>query len=256
MGFLSCEEVIDVELQESTPRLVVEASIIWEKGTIGNTQIISLTTTTPYFNTDISPASDALVQVISSSGKLYEFDELDPGIYVNNNFFPELNKEYQLTIQYNNEVYTATESMIPVVDLEEVEQTFNGGFSGEDIELKAYFYDPAEFLNFYLVQFFVDDLSLQIYNDEFINGNRTFAYFSDEDLEVGDDVIFEIQGLSERFYEYLYILSSQAGENNGSPFQTQPTTVRGNIINQTNTENFAFGYFRLSQSYKLDYTIQ
>ena len=256
MGFLSCEEVIDVELQESTPRLVVEASIIWEKGTIGNTQIISLTTTTPYFNTDISPASDALVQVISSSGKLYEFDELDPGIYVNNNFFPELNKEYQLTIQYNNEVYTATESMIPVVDLEEVEQTFNGGFSGEDIELKAYFYDPAEILNFYLVQFFVDDLSLQIYNDEFINGNRTFAYFSDEDLEVGDNVIIEIQGLSERFYEYLYILSSQAGENNGSPFQTQPTTVRGNIINQTNTENFAFGYFRLSQSNKLDYTIQ
>lgn len=256
MTFCSCEEVIEVDLQESEPRLVVEASIIWEKGTRGNTQSINLTTTTPYFDSGISPAKDALVQVISSSGEIYEFNELEAGVYVNTDFLPELNKEYQLTIQYNNEVYTASESMFPVVDLEEVEQSENGGFGGNDIELKAYFTDPAEIPNYFLFKFFFEDLSLQIYDDEFTNGNRTFAYYSNEDLKVGDEVNFKIQGISERFYEYLYILSSQAGENNGGPFQTQPTTVRGNIINETNPENFAFGYFRLSQSSQLDYTIQ
>jgi hypothetical protein len=256
MTFCSCEEVVEVDLQESTPRLVVEASIIWERDSSGNTQIINLTTTTPYFDSDISPAKDALVKVVSSSGEIYEFNEVDPGIYVNTNFLPVLNKEYQLSIQYNNEVYSATESMVPVVDLEEVEQTLNGGFSGNDIELKAYFKDPIEIPNYYLFKFFFEDISIQIYDDEFTDGNRTFAYFSDEDLKVGDEVNFEIQGISERFYEYLYILSSQAGENNGGPFQTQPTTVRGNIINESNLDNFAFGYFRLSQSNQLDYTIQ
>lgn len=256
LGFLSCEEVVDVELQESDPRLVIEASIIWDKNTNGNYQIISLTTTSPYFDDEIPPATDALVKVQSQSGEIYEFTEVDPGIYISTNFSPELNKEYQLTIQYNNEVYTASETMVPVVELQNVEQSINGGFSGDDIELKAYYQDPAEARNFYLFKFFFDDLSLQIYDDEFTNGNRTFAYFSDEDLEIGDQVNFTIQGISERFYEYLYILSSQAGENNGGPFQTQPTTVRGNIVNETNPENFAFGYFRLSQSSELIYTIQ
>tara|TARA_R100000935_G_scaffold15157_1_gene30165 strand:- start:785 stop:1594 length:810 start_codon:yes stop_codon:yes gene_type:complete len=255
-SFYSCEEVVEIDLQESTPRLVVEASIIWEKGTNGNTQIISLSTTTPYFNTDISPAIDAIVVVISSSGETYNFDEVDPGIYVNTNFLPEINKEYRLRIRYNNEVYTAIETMTTVVELEDVEQTTNGGFSGNDIELKAYFNDPAEISNYYLFRFIYEDLSVQIYDDEFTNGNRTFAYFSNEDLKAGDEVSFEIQGISQSFYEYLYILSSQAGENNGGPFQTQPTTVRGNLINETNEDNFAFGYFRLSQSTKLNYTIQ
>ncbi len=252
----SCEEVVEVDLQESKPRLVVEASIIWEKGNSGNTQIITLTTTSSYFASAISPAKDAMVEVISSTGDTFNFNEIEPGIYVNTNFLPEINMEYRLTIRYKNEMYTAKEIMIPVVELENVEQTLNGGFSGNDIELKAYFNDPAEISNYYLFKFIFDDLSVQIYDDEFTNGNRTFAYFSNKDLTIGDEVRFEIQGISESFYEYLYILSSQAGENNGGPFQTQPTTVRGNIINETNEGNFAFGYFRLSQSNKLDYKIQ
>ncbi len=252
----SCEEVVEVDLQESPPRLVIEASIVWNKSSAGNFQIIRLTTTTPYFDTDISPAKNAIVEIVSNSGDSFKFIEEDSGIYVNTNFLPEVNKEYRLTIRYNNEVYSATESLIPVVNLEEVEQTLNGGFSGDDIELKAYFTDPVEISNYYLFKFYVEDISIQINDDEFTNGNRTFAYFSDEDLKVGDVVNFEIQGISERFYEYLYILSSQAGESNGGPFQTQPTTVRGNIVNETNPDNFAFGYFRLSQSDNLQYTIQ
>lgn len=253
---ISCEEVIQVDLQESEPRLVVEASIVWEKGSSGNYQIIKLTTTRPYFDADYSPAKDAIVKIISSAGDSYSFIEENPGIYVNTNFLPELNTEYKLTILYSNEEYSATEFMIPVVNIEEVEQSLNGGFSGDEIELKAYYTDPPEVPNYYLFKFVLEDISIQIYEDEFTNGNRTFAYFSDEDLEIGDMVSFEIQGISERFYEYLFILSSQAGENNGGPFQTQPTTVRGNIINETNPDNFAFGYFRLSETNNLDYTIQ
>jgi len=252
----SCEEVVDIDLQESKPRLVVEASIIWEKESLGNNQTIILSNTAPFYNSENPPAEGAIVTINSSTEETYLFIEIAPGIYENKNFKPELDKEYTLSINYKNEIYTANEKMISVVDLENVEQSLNGGFSGDNIELKAYYVDPVEMENFYLFKFFYDDSSLQIYDDEFTNGNRTFAYFSDEDLKSGDQVNFEIQGISERFYEYLYILSSQAGENNGGPFQTQPTTVRGNIINTTNTENFAFGYFRLSQSDKLTYKVE
>ncbi len=253
---IACEDVVEVDLEQSDPRLVVEASIIWENDTSGNNQIIRLTTTAPFFDSEIPPATEAIVEIISETGTIYNFNEVDPGIYRNDNFNPQINARYTLNIEYKEELYTATETLIPVVPLEEITQSKNGGFNSDEYELKGFYTDPQEEQNFYLVRFTFEDLSIQIYDDEFTNGNRTFAYFSNEDLKIGDEVNFEIQGISEQFYNYLYILSSQAGTNNGGPFQTQPTTVRGNIVNITNPDNFAFGYFRLSQSNDLSYKIQ
>jgi hypothetical protein len=54
----------------------------------------------------------------------------------------------------------------------------------------------------------------------------------------------------------MSILISLAGSNNGSPFQSPPATVRGNIVNQTNEANYALGYFSLSEIDSLEYTIE
>lgn len=255
-SFYSCEDIVEVDLKESPPRLVIEASILWPKNTQGKVQLVRLTTTAPFFE-DQSPAAEgASVSIFSETGVEFIFDEIESGIFRNDQFYPELNKTYELEVEYRGEVYRATETLLPVVPLEYIEQTESGGFGGENIELKAYFTDPANIQNYYLVRFFYEELSIQIYEDKFTDGNRTFAYFSNEDLTPGEEVGFEIQGISKRFYEYLFILRSQAGTNGGGPFQTQPTTVRGNIINTTNPDNFSFGYFRLSETDFLDYTIQ
>lgn len=256
LGIYSCEEVVDVALEESPPRLVVEASILWEKETEGDFQMIRLTTTAPFFADSIPPAEGAQVSVMSENGTLYVFEEMEPGFYFNDIFSPELNASYDLEIIYEDEVYIARESLMPVSSLEYVEQSTGGGFGGEDIELRAYYFDPPELENYYFFRFFTEDLSIQISEDEFTDGNLTFAYFSNEDLIAGAEVQLEIQGISKRFYEYMFILRSQAGTNGGGPFQTQPTTVRGNIINTTNPDNFAFGYFRLSETDLLEYTIE
>ena len=47
-----------------------------------------------------------------------------------------------------------------------------------------------------------------------------------------------------------------ASGNDGNPFQTTPTSVRGNIINQTDASNNSLGYFRLSEVDTKEYTIQ
>lgn len=253
---VSCEEVVEVELEESTPRLVVEASLLWQKGTEGNFQVIKLTTTAPFYDDETPPAEGAQISVLSETGELYNFEEIDPGIYLNEQFAPELNKKYELSIIYQDETYLAMESLIPVSELQFIEQNSNGGFGGEDTELKLYYNDPAGVNNYYLFRFLFDDLSIQLYEDEFTDGNLSFAYFSNEDLVPGEEVGFDIQGISKNFYEYMFILRSQAGTNGGGPFQTQPTTVRGNIVNITNPDNFAFGYFRASETDFLAYTIE
>lgn len=251
----ACEDVVDVELRESEPRLVIEASLLWNEEQQTNVQIIRLSTTAPYFDEQVPTVNGASVKVTTGTGEEYIFEEIGDGLYENKQLVPLLNVDYELEVIYNEEIYTATEQLVPAPELQTVEQEL-GGFSGEDYEFKVYYEDPAEMQNFYLFRYVNEQFSLQIYDDEFTNGQRTFAFFDDEDARPGDLVLFEIQGISSGFYDYMFILRSQAGNANGGPFQTQPSVVRGNIVNRTNPKNFAFGYFRLSEVDVLTYEVE
>ena len=59
-------------------------------------------------------------------------------------------------------------------------------------------------------------------------------------------------GISKSYYDYIKILISQLG--GVGLFESTPVDVKGNCINTTNPENYAFGYFRLSQVVKTSYT--
>lgn len=252
----SCEEVVQVDLQESEPRLVVEASINWVKNTTGNNQKIRLSTTVPFYEDETAPVTNAIVKVTSEDGRIFPFVHESGGYYVTHDFRPQMGASYELTIQYKDEVYTATETMIPVVDIDHIEQSKSGGFGGNDYEIKAFYEDPAGQPNYYLFIFRTDKSTLEIYKDEFTDGNEIFGYYSDEDLEAGDKINIEMAGISRDYYQYLFVLRSQIGNSGGGPFETQPATVKGNIVNQSNKDNFAFGYFRLSEMTNTTYTIE
>ncbi|GAA4811868.1 DUF4249 domain-containing protein [Litoribaculum gwangyangense] len=256
---VSCEDVIDINLNNAQPRLVIDASMNWLKGTDGSNQTIKLTLTAPFFDKNIPPATGATVTVTDSNNNTFNFiEEGISGIYKNNSFIPEINGIYNLTINYNSEIYTASETLIPTVPIEFVEQKNEGGFTGDEIEIKAYYTDPLDMDNFYLFEFLVNSKSikqLEVYDDEFTDGNQIFAFYSDENLEAGDELIIRNLGISRRHYEFMNILLQQTDDQSGDPFQTQPATVRGNCINQTNPENYPFGYFRVSEVDELTYTI-
>lgn len=254
LSLISCEEVVDVDLEESAPRLVVEASLLWNTEQEENKQVIRLTTTTAYFEDKIPAATGATVTILTATGEEYVFNEVTDGVFTNENIPPVLNVDHQLVITYEDEVYVATAQFVPAPPLDYVEQSL-GGFSGDEVEFKLFYRDPAGVENYYLFRYINEKISLQIYEDEFTDGNQTFAFFSDEDAEPGDMVGFQLEGISEGFYEYMYILRSQSGTG-GGPFQTQPSIVRGNIVNTTNPENFAFGYFRLSEKNMLTYEVE
>ncbi|WP_369995919.1 DUF4249 domain-containing protein [Winogradskyella sp.] len=258
--FLGCEDVIDVNLNEAQPRLVIEASINWLKNTTGNEQNIKLSLSSPFYDDDIVPANNATVIITDENNTTFIFTENnETGIYTNNNFIPAIDRTYTLTIDYNNEVYTATETLKSVVPIDYVEQNNDGGFAGEDIELKAYYTDPANEDNYYFFEFISDipvTPTLEVYEDEFTNGNQIFGYYTEEDLEPGDIVTIRNYGVSQQFYEFMFILLQQSSDEGGGPFETQPATVRGNCINQTNPENYPYGYFRLSEVDEIIYTVE
>jgi len=48
---ISCEDVVEVNLVEAQPRLVVDAALQWKKGTTGEEQTIRLSRTRGFFVT-------------------------------------------------------------------------------------------------------------------------------------------------------------------------------------------------------------
>lgn len=255
----SCEDVIDVDVPTSEPRLVIDASINWFKETSGNEQSIKLTLTAPFFDNGVPPANDADVLITDENGNVFNFLEEDnSGIYKNTDFVPVIDLAYTLTVIYQNETYTATDKLLSVADFERVEQNLEGGFDGEETEIKAFFTDPIDEENYYFFEFIPNipvTPTLDTFKDEFVNGNEIFGFYVEEDLNPGNEVIIRNYGVSEEFYEYMFVLLQQTG-GGGGPFETQPATVRGNCINTTNPDNYPLGYFRLSEVSEIIYTVQ
>lgn len=254
----SCEDVIDLELPTSEPKLVIDASIDWLKGTSGNEQSIKLSLTTGFYEIEVPPANNASVIITDNNNNSFEFiEDGNSGIYNNNSFLPEIESEYNLTIIYNGQTYVATETLKSVSEITRVEQNLEGGFTGEETEIKAFFNDPVEEENYYFFEFTPSlpvTPTLDTFEDEFVNGNEIFGLYIEEDLDSGQSVTIRNHGVSERFFEFMFLLLQQT-ESDG-PFATQPATVRGNCINQTNPDNYPLGYFRLSEVVELVYTVE
>ena len=255
--FTSCEDVIDVDLDSSSERLVIDAEILWKKQTDGTQQEIKLSRLTNYYETETIKVSDAQVLIKNSAGESFIFQESEEeGTYKCTDFLPQLLETYTLEIVVDEELYTATETLIPVPEINRIEQDDEGGFLGDEIEVSFFYNDPVDETNFYLTDIRTTFLPLPEYNltdDDFYNGNEIEDSFSDEDLEVGDDIRITFRGISASFYNYMNLILETTS---GNPFSTPPANIRGNIINQTQTENYALGYFRLSEGHQFTYTVE
>lgn len=256
----SCEEVIEVDLDTAPPKLVIDASIDWVKNTAGNEQKITLSTTTGYYDEEFPTVSGANITVTNSAKKAFTFAEKSgTGEYVCNNFEPIIGETYTLTINLNGQTYTATETLINAPDIEDqIDQNDKGGFGGDEVEITYYFQDNGAQDNYYLHSFANPRVAypeFQVENDENTQGNRTPVFYANKDLKPGDVINIKLYGVSKRYSEYFKKIA-QASGNGGNPFPTTPVGVRGNIVNETDSKNFAFGYFKLSEVDTKDYTIK
>ncbi|MCF8321577.1 MAG: DUF4249 domain-containing protein [Flavobacterium sp.] len=256
----SCEDVIEVDLETASPKLVVFASIQWKKGTSGNEQKVRLTTTTGYFDEVIPTVSGADVTVTNAGNTVFNFIETpNTGEYKCSNFDPVIDQEYVLTIKLNGQTYTATETLKSVPTIKTTIQKNDGGFTGEEIEIKSFFDDPVNEDNYYMFKFKSSALAIpsyDIFDDSFTQGNENFGLYINEELESGDNLDITLFGISKRYFEYMRKLTAVAGSTSGGPFATAPASVRGNIVNQTNFKNFAFGYFNLSETDYRNYVVE
>ncbi|WP_072973267.1 DUF4249 domain-containing protein [Flavobacterium saccharophilum] len=256
--FSSCEDTVTLDLETGETKIVVDAEIIWQKGTTGNEQTIKISKTAPYYNNTTPKVSGAQVRIENTNGDVFTFNETQPGSYVCTNFVPVINMDYTLYVTAEGQSFTAVEKLTSVTPIDKIEQAIVPDFDGKDvIELTFYYKDPANETNYYLTDYQSEFLLFPEYeltDDELFNGNEISTRYSDSDkMKAGNTVNITHRGVSKNFYNYMNLILEVYG---GSPFSIPPGNIRGNIVNTSDSNNFAFGYFRLCEADKVSYLVK
>jgi hypothetical protein len=265
ISLISCQDVVDVDLETAQERLVIEALIGWENGTTGNNQQIRLSKTASFYTNEIAYATGANVKVINTNTLTeFIFTETTNGSYETNSFIPVLGDIYRLEINYNGQNYTSEEKLLATPAIANIVQTTANGFSTTDPEVNIYFQDDINQDNYYRTIFTqyrpsiseiidTDDYNL---SDEFENGNLMSDFYESEDILVNDEFEIVLYSITEGFYNFIALLNVQADSGIG-PFSSPPVNVKGNCINTANNEaNYPYGYFALFEVQKENYTFQ
>lgn len=257
--FVSCEDVIDLPLEEGPKRLVIDANINWEKGTSGKDQSIRLTQTAGFYDLTVPIATRAVVKITNTdSNVVFPLIE-DPatGIYETSTFVPVINANYELEVIYNGDTFTARETLLAAPLIERIEQTTANFFGTDAIKVEFFFQDDATEENYYASQFNYPDYSLDVYrtrSDEFSNGQENSFFEQDENLTPSEALTMYFYSFSKTNFNYMNLLLDQI--SSGGPFASPPAAVKGNCINTTTPEEKPYGYFRLSEMVVEPYTIK
>ncbi|RNL84911.1 DUF4249 domain-containing protein [Sinomicrobium pectinilyticum] len=257
----SCTDVIDVNVPNGGERLVVDASVKWQKGTLGEIQTIHLRESTGFFdnNPDVPVTGASVTVTKENDGSIFVFADQNDGSYTATDFVPELNASYTLEIFYNGNSYTATETLIAAPVINRIEQTIEEDFDDDEIQLQVFFDDPVDVKNYYLGEFIPSNLplpSLAVISDEFTDGNENFIENDNENYVAGVTVDINVYGISQRYYDYLNILIQQSGSDEEGPFPTTPVQLKGNVTNVNDSNEEVLGYFRLGEFDTTPYTIE
>lgn len=246
-----CEDVVDIDVPKDDTRLSIDAMIRIDTETSTTRVAVKAAETTSFFE-EIEPAVLDRIQLLNTSTNTATNLVENPsgsGVYVANWPTRELMEgDFQLSIVYNEEQYEATASFVPTVPFDDLKQGDSTLFSEDETEIVVSYTDVANSDDFYLFDFGFNEYLVS--EDTFYPGQQfEFSYFYEDGLEAGMTLNISILGVDEPFYNYMNQLIVQSGGDQG-PFQTPAATVRGNIINTTDSDNLALGYFALCQEYR------
>lgn len=226
--FSSCEKVIDLNLESSGSKLVIEGNITDQAGPY----FVKLTKTVPFDEASIYPAvEDAMVIVSDNTGVTDTLTYTTGGIYQTNMLQGVPGRTYTLAVTTEGKTYTAESIMAPYVAFDSV-RTSSFEFAGmiQNVIVPVYT-DPVSIGNNYYFVLKINgvlDKTYMLWNDNTNNGvlNQR-PLMTNTTIESGDNISLEMQTVNVDSYNYYYTLSQISG--NGPGGGTTPTNPPNNI---------------------------
>ena len=281
----SCEDVIDVDVPEEEPRLVVNAlmrvditeqfipvivrvslsSSFFEDNPITNVDNIIIIQ--EFFDDEgliTETTTSTLAEEAPGTG-IYVPDptfDMDQRIPVSRTNFDVL---YTMILDKDGRRYAAQTKYVTSVPIDNLEIGDGQLFDEESTELIVTFTDDPDKDNYYLFDFgFGEFLTTE---DRFFKGQQfQFSYFYDQEFESGTVLEVSLMGADQSFFNYMDLIIEQT-EGQQGPFQTPVAIVRGNVFDITGLDNidlldnverpevFPLGYFAIVQEYRDSITV-
>ncbi|WP_340063478.1 DUF4249 domain-containing protein [Ascidiimonas aurantiaca] len=257
---LSCETDVtdDITIRSSEPRLVVEGGLERNVRFPDRPQLVRLTTTRNFLSNEPNPPVTDAVILISDGDQDWELVHTGEGYYEAAGLQPELDTTYTITISWNGSVYQGSDTLsaVPLFDRfyfefeEETLVTDEGYFlriDTQDFQGIANFYYYRVFKNGeYIIVPDPGNSIVLVVSDEFFDGQLRVGVNPNDEVsfEPGDLAGAQQLGISEAYYDFLFQVFEQTG-NSGVSFvgNPPPASIRGNIINLTDSKNRALGFF-------------
>ncbi len=272
----SCEDVINPQLEEAQPVLVIDA---WLNNAPGAQQI-KLMRSQPYFENVLPPGvSGAVVTVTDEKGKVYSFTETEPGIYewspFGNEVFGEVGLTYELFVREGAETFISTSRMGRTTAVDSITFFLQPGGQFLDDQYQAEFWstDPEGAGDAYWIKTFKNGKQLikpseiiTAYDAGFSKGGnfngvpfiapirRAINPFDEAEdgtfkspYVVGDSVYVQIQSVTEASFNFLNQVSIQTNRPGGFSelFATPLANVSTNIENTNSKGAKVVGFFNV-----------
>ncbi|MGW9686577.1 DUF4249 family protein [Flagellimonas sp. 2504JD1-5] len=288
VALTGCEDVINVEVPTTPPRLVVNGLLRVDESQEFVPVEIKVTETTNFFEENPvtqlesaiiifgqpNPDAPELLDNLATSS-LAESTQ-GSGIYIPDPTFDSdqrirtssllPNTIFILIIEHKGRRYASRTPYSKTVPLDSLVQGDETLFDDDDTEIKITISDIEGVENYYVFDFgFGEFLAL---DDQFIDGQQfEFSYFYQKDLEPGQEVEISILGADQQFFNYMDLLVEQT-QNDGGVFETPSATVRGNVFDITGLDNtlifdnvnrpddFPLGYFAVVEEFKQTLTLE
>ena len=211
--FSSCEKVVELDLKDSAPKLVIEAGVSDQN----TNHTVRISKTSPFTDSnEFKGLSGAQVSLTIPGGQKIPFNETTVGIYQSPKFAGIPGSTYVLDVTVEGKTYTATSVMPVRVQLDSLTYKKVSFFGEENIFPVAHYKDPRGVQNHYLFMLKAKDEEVKeiLTEDRFTDGNNvTETLFSDtEDLAEGDSLRVEMRGLDRNVYRYFFAIAQISGE--------------------------------------------
>ena len=238
-----CEKVIDVDLNEAAPAIVIEGNL----SSNPNLAEVKISMTSSYFDTLPSEkVSGAKVSVVDNLGSKYIFKETKPGIYQSDDIKLRPGNTYQLSVETKGEKYEASSKLNNAVAIDSMKFYYEDSpFLETGYYINVYLFDPPGVKNFYRLKYSknkelqnsIEDLI--IFDDRYVDGNSIEVTLFNQPFELNDTIDVQLISLDEGAYEYLKTFRELVNNNPGSAAPANPNT---------NISNGALGYFSVWSS--------
>jgi hypothetical protein len=245
----ACTTEIDIHLNVVSAELVVEGAITTDT----TTHVVYLKKTADYFsNKSAEVVSGAKVTVSDGTTQITLVEDIShKGAYQTpSNYYGVVGKTYTLTVSNVDidgdgvsETYSASSVISTKPPLEKIAVKKTKIFNKDMWAVKIWMQEPANEKNYYMGLTYKNNVcttdSIQEVgktSDEFFDGaylkDETFMYFSseksDEILQNGDVIMFEICGITKDYFGFLKEAEEEFRGRNPL-FGGQPANIRTNI---------------------------